>query len=765
LNDKPRGRSYVRKQRARDARTDGIFRRPADVIRTLLSPLVRLSGGGVAPEGKPAFERGEDRARIVVPRQERGEEPRTAVVPDLREVRTGSRPGDRYLRYVPSKRPFVLRERGYIEATREGSRPRGLRERLLAAIKGIALGNPFATSQLVHERLSKLKALAIFSSDALSSSAYATEEILLMLVLAGAGALTYSMPIALVIVVLLGIVTVSYRQTIKAYPSGGGAYIVAHENLGRRAGLLAGAALLVDYVLTVSVSVAAGVAAVTSAIPDLHELRVPIGIAIIALMTVGNLRGIREAGTLFAIPTYFFIFSMGTVIVVGLIKVMLGDTPDPADQEKSHIDPAHVTQGITLFLVLRAFSQGCTALTGVEAISNGVPAFKTPSVENARTTMVMMACFLACLFLGITFITSRFGFVPDEALPEALHTEQTIVSKVGREVLGENVLYYGYQVATALVLFLAANTSYNGFPPLGAILARDRFLPRQFSFRGDRLAYSNGIIILAVSACVLLAIFGGEVSRLIPLYALGVFVSFTLSQSGMVRHFFRLRDDNWKISLAISAVGATATGVVAVIIGLTKFVDGAWLSVLMMVVLMALLATIRRHYDWFARKIAVEESALPAGVPGATSVEAPREHVIVPVDGINKIALGAIGMAREISPMVTAVHLTDDREQAEAFREQWEHAVPDVPLLIIESPYRQFVAPMLTYLERLDEMEEQRVTVILPTFVARHWWERILHNRDVLRLRPFLKERRGVRVVDFPYRLYEDEEYDKARTI
>ena len=759
MSDKRRPRSFVRKARAGAGRTDGIFRRPADLIRTLLAPLIRLSGGGAPGDSEQTSEGDtptEDRARIIVPRVERGRASRSDLDIELREVRYGARSRTPYLRVVPRQREFTRVSDRYIAATPVSSRPRGRIERVVQMIKGVVLGSPFATSRLLHERLSKIKALAIFSSDALSSSAYATEEILLILVLAGAGALTNSLPIAFVIVLLLAIVTVSYRQTIKAYPSGGGAYIVAHENLGRSAGLLAGAALLVDYVLTVSVSVAAGVAAVTSAIPDLHDVRVPIGIAVIALMTLGNLRGIREAGTLFAIPTYFFIFSMGTVIIVGLIKVIAGDTP--ADQERAHIDPAHVTGGLTLFLVLRAFSQGCTALTGVEAISNGIPAFKPPSVENARTTMVMMAGILALLFVGITFITNRFGFVPDEALPEAMHTDQTIVSKVGREVLGKNVLYYGYQVGTALVLFLAANTSYNGFPPLGAILARDRFLPRQFSFRGDRLAYSNGIVILAISACVLLAVFGGEVSRLIPLYALGVFVSFTLSQSGMVRHFLRVKEQSWRVSLVISALGAVATGVVAVIIGLTKFVDGAWLSVLMMLILMAILAAIRRHYDWFQRKIAVDESELPAAVPRAAPVDpvAARDHVIVPVDGVNKIALGGIGMAREISSNITAVHVTDDQEKAQEFAERWERAVPDVPLLIIESPYRAFVAPMLSYLERLDAMEDQRITVILPTFVPRHWWERILHNRDALRLRPFLKDRPGLRVVDFPYRLYED---------
>jgi len=711
-----------------------------------------MSGGQPSGDADRPEASEDDRARIVVPRHERGRPGRSELDIELREVRYGATSRTPYLRVVPRQREFTQVREGYLEATPVGSRPRGGIERIVQAIKGVVLGSPFATSQLLHERLSKVKALAIFSSDALSSSAYATEEILLILVLAGSGALGNALPIAAVIALLIAIVTISYRQTIRAYPSGGGAYIVAHENLGRGAGLLAGAALLVDYVLTVSVSVAAGVAAVTSAVPDLHDFRVPIGIVVIALMTLGNLRGIREAGTLFALPTYFFIFSMATVIVVGFVRVLAGDAPGSFLHEGPSEEEVAATQGLTLFLLLRAFSSGSAALTGIEAISNGVPAFKSPEVPNARTTMTVMACILAFLFLGITFLSSRYGFVPSE--------DETIVSKLGSEVLGRNALYYAFQVGTALVLFLAANTSYNGFPPLTAILARDRFLPRQLSFRGDRLAYSNGILLLAGAAAIILAVFGGEVTRLIPLYALGVFVSFTLSQTGMVRHWLRLRESGWKSSLVISALGAVATAVVAVIILLTKFTHGAWLSVLMMIALMVMFALIRRHYDWFQRKIAVDESSLPVGIPMAVAVErgGPRDHVIVPVDGVNKIALGAIGMAREISSMVTAVHLTDDRERAEEFRERWERAVPDVPLLVIESPYRQFVAPMLSYLERLDQQEEQRITVIFPTFVPRHWWERILHNRDVLRLRPFLQGRPGLRVVDFPYRLYEDEE-------
>ena len=696
------------------------------------------------------LDEGHHSERIVIPRHERAGPTKSPLGVELREVRYGSTARTPYLRVVPRQLSFKSVAPGYISATEIGSRPRGRLERLVQAIKGVVLGSPFATARIAEERLTKLKALAIFSSDALSSSAYATEEILLILLLAGSNNLHYALPIAGVIALLIVIVTASYRQTIRAYPSGGGAYIVALENLGRGAGLTAGAALLVDYVLTVSVSVAAGIAAVTSAIPGLHDFRVPLGVSAIALITLGNLRGIREAGTLFALPTYFFILSMSTVIVVGIVRVAIGDAPGSLLHEAPPERQMLATQGLTLFLLMRAFSSGSAALTGIEAISNGVPAFKSPEVPNARTTMTAMAGILIFLFLGITFLTSRFGFVPEE--------DETIVSKLGAEVLGRNVLYYGYQVATALVLFLAANTSYNGFPPLAAILARDRFLPRQFSFRGDRLAYSNGIMLLAAAAAVLLAAFGGEVTRLIPLYAFGVFVSFTLSQSGMVRHWLRVKEPGWKTGLAISALGAAATAVVAVIILGTKFTHGAWLSVLMMVLLMGMFALIRRHYDWFQAKIAVDPTSLPAGVPPAASVEhgAPRDHVIVPVDGVNKISCGAIAMAREISSMVSAVHVAENRDEAERFAKEWERTVPDVPLLVIESPYRAFVAPMLAYLERLDEQEDQRITVILPTFVPRHWWERILHNRDVLRLRPFLKGRPGLRVVDFPYQLYED---------
>jgi len=694
----------------------------------------------------PSHVRGEHE-RIVVPRQERGQT-RSQLDVELREIRWGADSRGAYLRVVPSRRRFKRVRTGHIEATLESSTPVGRMERLLQAIKRVLLGNPFASSQIVHERLDKLKALAIFSSDALSSSAYATEEILIVLVLAGSGALHHSLPIAAVIAALIIIVTVSYRQTIRAYPSGGGAYIVAYTNLGRMAGLVAGGALLVDYVLTVSVSTSAGVAAVTSAVPDLHDAAVPIGVAVIALITLGNLRGIREAGTIFALPTYFFIACTSAVIAIGMVKVFAGDAPGGVLDEPTP-PLVEAEKGLTLFLILRAFSSGCAALTGIEAISNGVPAFKPPEVQNARTTMAYMAAILIILFLGITFLANRFALVP----AEALNGHETIISQLGRNVFGKNVLYYAFQVGTALVLFLAANTSYSAFPPLGANLARDHFLPRHFSFRGDRLAYSNGIIILSLAAIALVVAFQADVNKLIPLYALGVFISFTLSQFGMFIHVRREKQIGWKGAAVISFFGGVATFVVAVIIGLSKFTAGAYISILMMAAMMVTFALIRRHYDWYERAIAVDESDLPSAV-SASPVDAGgrAEHIVVPVDGINKVTMGAIEMARALSSRITAVHLTDNNEEAEEFRAHWERLIPDVPLLIIESPYRAFAAPMLAYIDSLRQTEpDRRITVILPAFKAHHWYERLLHNQAIRNLKPFLDDLPEVRVVEFDY--------------
>ncbi len=687
--------------------------------------------------------------RIVIPRQGRpapGGEPVADV--ELREVRYGATTRGPYLRVVPRHRHFIKSGPGYLEATELGSRPRGGVERVMAGARALVIGRPLAASQAIHERLTKVKALAVLGSDPLSSSAYATEETLIILATAGAGALIYSLPIALVIAAVMAVVVISYRQTQKAYPSGGGAYIVAHDNFGMLPGLVAGAALIVDYVLLVSVSVAAGVAAITSAAPVLLDWRVPLSVAVIGVFMLGNLRGIRESGTLFAAPTYFFIVAMGAVVAVGLIKVLIGDAPGSLAHAAPPKEQIAATHGLTLWLILRAFSSGGAALTGVEAMSNNIPNFKPPESENARKTLTVMAIIAIYLFLGITFLSSRYGLVPTE--------HETIVSQLGRGVLGKNVLYFAYQAATALVLFLAANTSFYDFPLISAILARDKYMPRQFSFRGDRLAYTNGIIVLAGMATLLLVVCGAETTRLIPLYAVGVFVSFTLSQSGMVRHWLKLREPGWRASLVMNGFGAAATGVVAVIIGATKFTHGAWISILMMAVLVVLFAQIRRHYRWFEERIEPDERELGLGVPAAVPVQpgGPRDHVLVPVDGINKISLGAVGIARAVSSLVTAVHLTDDRARAEEFRQRWNEAVPDVPLLLIESPYRAFVAPMIAFVDSLERSEpDRRISVVLPSFAARHWWERLLHNRDILRLRPHLRKRPQVRVIDFQYRL------------
>jgi amino acid transporter len=740
------------KDRARRPRFVRIERRKPD-RRAGEEAAAEREPQGAAQDGRPIPEEPDLHTRIVVPRQARGapsEGVRAEADIELREVRYGSTSRMPYLRVVPRQRMFTRVAPGELEATALASRPRDIVGRYLADIKRVAIGSPFATSQAIHERLTKVKALAVLGSDPLSSSAYATEEMLIVLMLAGSGALRYGLPVASVIALLLIIVGLSYRQTIRAYPSGGGAYAVSQDNLGRGASLLAASALLVDYVLLVSVSVAAGVAAITSALPELHDLRVAIGVGAVGLLALGNLRGMRESGTLFAAPTYFFIVAMATMIFVGMAKVLLGDAPGSLLHGAPPREQVAVTHGLTLFLVLRAFSSGSAALTGVEAMSNGVPTFKRPESANARTTLTMMLAIAVFLFLGITYLSSRFGVAPTE--------QETLVSALGRVAFGENALYYGYQVATALVLFLAANTSFNAFPLLGAILAQDRFLPRQFTFKGDRLAFSNGILFLSGAAALLLVVFDADVTQLIPLYAVGVFVSFTLSQSGMVLHWLRLRESGWRTSLVINGIGAVVTGVVAVIIATTKFTHGAWISILMMLALMLLFTLIRRHYQRFEGDVRVEKGAFLPSIPRAVPAERLRwrEHVVVPVDGINRVSGAAIGFARELSSRITAVYVTDDREEAEPFRARWEEEVPDVPLLVVESPYRAFVAPMLAYVESLQRAEpDARITVVLPHVVLRHWWERFLHNQDALGLRRQLERRPGMEVVDFPFRLAE----------
>ncbi len=727
-DQKPRRPSFVRVKRPREREDGGVA-----------APLPPTEEAAPPPP--------EEHTRIVVPRHERGRPAADADI-EVREVRYGAVSRTPYLRIVPRQQRLTKVAPGYLEATPLGSRPMDALGRYLADLRRLLIGSPFATSQAIHERLSKVKALAVFSSDALSSSAYATEEILIVLALAGSGALKWSLPIAAVIVALMAVVVNSYRQTIRAYPQGGGAYRVSHENLGQIPGLVAAAALLVDYTLTVAVSVAAGVAAITSAAPALFDLKVPLGVAVVAVFAWGNLRGIRESGTIFSAPTYFFIVSMGTVILLGVAKVVLGDAPGTLWSPAPPRHPIEPVEALSILLILRAFSSGSAALTGIEAVADGVPAFKPPESQNARTTIAWMGVILAFLFLGITFLASRYGLVPEE--------RETIVSQLGREVLGESPLYYVYQAATAMVLFLAANTAFADFPRLSAILAGDGYMPRQFTFKGDRLAFTNGILALAGGACLLLVAFNASVTRLIPLYAVGVFVAFTLSQSGMVGRWWRLREPGWRTSMLFNGVGAAATAVVAAIFLVSKFTHGAWISTLLMATLVVLFLLVHRHYRRFQERVRVSEeevARLPAPPSAPLEPGAQRRHVVIPVHDLDRVTLAAVQVAREWGGRITAVHVTDQREAAEEFRQRWERLLPDVPLLIVESPYRAFLAPMLACIDYLSRSADGQLVVLLPSLRVRHWWERLLHNQTILGLKRFLKGRRDLRVLTVPVEL------------
>ncbi len=675
--------------------------------------------------------------RYRVPRR------RAPLIPslELHEVRQGQKPGSRYVRVVPRReQPFRrLGRPDLLQATEAAIRPRTALEAVWRQFKRLLVGAPLATTQLVQERLSKAKALAVFSSDNLSSSAYATEEILLVLILAGTVAFNWSVPIALAIAALVAVVATSYRQTIRAYPSGGGAYLVAEENLGTLPGLVAGASLLVDYTLTVAVSVAAGVAAITSAAPVLHDERVLLAVLFVAVITLGNLRGIRESGTIFAIPAYIFIASFGSMLVVGLVRLLIDADLQAAAPPNA---VAAGTQGVGLLLILRAFSSGSAALTGIEAVSNGVPNFKPPESKNAATVMVWMAAILTFFFVGLTVLAYRFDVTPSET--------KTVVAQVAETVFGKTPLFYIVQAATAMILILAANTSFNGLPILASVMARDGFLPRQFAFRGDRLAFSYGIVALGTSSAGLLVLFGAETHRLIPLYAVGVFVGFTLSQLGMVVHWHKTREGGWTRSLVINGVGAVATGVVAVIIAATKFVSGAWITLLGIAFLTYLFVAIRRHYDEVRRQL---EVATPAP---AASQQVPQrgQPVLLPVDDVNEAVRRTVEHARTVSDNITALHVTDDVEQAEELRQRWEEIIPDVPIVIIESPYRSFIAPILAYIDALDHAHPgETITVVLPEFVPNYFWQAILHNQAAIPLKKALLSRPNTVVIDMPYRI------------
>ena len=655
----------------------------------------------------------------------------------------GKHVGDRYVRVIRQHSDdFERAGPGYLVATEEAMEARGSVGRTVRRIKRRVIGQPLTTSAAAHERLTKTKALAVLSSDALSSVAYATEEIQrVLLVAAGLAFLDVSLPIGTAIVALLIIVGVSYRQTIKAYPKGGGSYIVAKDNLGELPALTAGAALLTDYILTVAVSIAAAVAAIVSAFPELHDHRVGLGIFFVLLVTMLNLRGIKESGSIFAIPTYLFLVGIFALLGVGFVRNML-------DGFAVHQPPAEAAEiagagSLSVFIILKAFSSGCAALTGIEAISDGVPAFKPPEWKNARTTLTIMVCTLAVMFGGITFLAHQYGAY---AMESANPGYETVVSQVAREVFsGRNAGYYYIQFATMAILVLAANTAYSDFPRLSYFLARDRYMPRQFTFRGDRLAYTTGIVTLGLVAGLVLALEKGEVEQLIPLYALGVFTSFTISQFGMFTRWQKRREPGWQSGRIINLVGAIATAVVAAVVAITKIPEGAWIIVIVIVLLIFMMRAIHRHYLTATSELAAQTPLNPEEI----------EHtVIVPIADVNRIARQTLAYARSISENVTAVHINDDEEAIERIRESWAELGTDIQLVIIESPYRALVAPLLKY---IDEIDKQRptdtITVVLPEYIARHWWEHVLHNQTALRIKAALLFRPGTVVTSVPYHL------------
>ena len=657
----------------------------------------------------------------------------------------GRKPGDKRVRVERPHAPyFRYTGPGTLTAKEAASVPTTPLGRTMASVRGLFFGRPLASEDELSERLSKTKALAIFSSDAISSSAYATEEILRVLILGGAAALALGVEISIAISVLLVAVAISYRQICIAYPTGGGSYTVSRRNIGRTVSLVAASALMIDYVMTVAVSTSSAVDQVISAFPVLHDERVLIGVAAIGLIAIANLRGLREAGNIFAAPTYLFIVSALLMIAVGAYRiVVLGEgasyAPTIADQATHLIEP------ITALLVLRAFAAGAVALTGTEAIATGVPAFKPPESRNAAATLAVMASLLATLFIGITFLAVNFAIIPIE-FPE----KQTVIAQVARTVYGDGALFYLFQAFTALLLFLAANTSFNAFPRLLAILAGDGHMPRQFALRGDRLAFSYGIIILASLAAALIVYFGGSTHALIPLYAVGVFIDFTISQTGMIRHWLRERSPGWRRRLGINAFGAVLTGGVAIVVTSVKFFDGAWLVLVLIPVFVGIMSFIHRQYALQARELEVRDDGV---LPGPHR----EQRVVVPVNGINRTVVQALNFGRALTHDVRGVYVTDDLDVADALRARWERQLPDIPLVIVELPFRAVISPFVAYLDILDQAwppdKEAPITiVVLPEYVARHWWDRLLYNQTAKRLKAELVGREHTVIADIPYR-------------
>ena len=608
------------------------------------------------------------------------------------------------------------------------------------------IGLPLPTSAHHEERYSNAEALAILSSDALSSVAYATQEIVLVLGMGGAAALGYTLQITALIVGLMLVVASSYRQTIKAYPHGGGSYRVSQQNLGQTPGLVAGASLSIDYVLTVAVSVAAGIAALTSYVPALEPERVPLCLLAVLLVMLANLRGVSSSARFLSVPTYLFMAAVFTLLVAGAIKTGLGQLPPlPVAEQQRLLEAAHQgsqgLQAIGPLLLMRAFSSGCAALTGIEAISDSVAAFRPTEWRNARRVLVVMVLMLAVMFSGISALASQSGLVVEDNGP-------TLLYQLGERIFGDGPLLFVLQLATLLILLLAANTAFADFPRLAAFLAQDGFLPRQLTSLGDRLVFSNGILALSALAGVLLVIVEGSVSRLIPLYAVGVFISFTLSQAGMVMHWWKRRDRGWRARALVNGLGAVSTAVVGAVLLISKFTQGAWVVVLAIPLLVLMYLRIRTHYDHVARRLRiVSDGRLTLPPPPPPGDGTPT---VVLVGQLHRGSYEALCFARRVASDLVAVHVDLAGDQGEAFRAQWSRQLPDVPLEVLPSPYRSLVDPVTRFVGSFEQEHPRDhhafCMVVLPVFVTRHRWENLLHNQSTIRLRRALRER-GTRVV------------------
>ena len=686
--------------------------------------------------------------------------------------------GTGVVRFARNEQAGLEREEktGFLKATVRAERPTAGFGRTIADLRSVLLGAPLATHRLAHERLTKVKALAVLSSDALSSVAYATEQQMAVLVLAGVGAFSLSIPLGIAVVLLLVAVGASYRQTIRAYPKGGGSYIVAKDNLGPVPGLTAAAALMTDYILTVAVSVSAGIAAITSARPELTPFVVEMGVAVIALIVLGNLRGIKEAGSIFAAPTYLFILGMLVLIGFAFLHLATQGAANPFEL-KSNIRrsvfpiPGYQLSGIVgMMLIARAFASGCAALTGVEAISDGVPAFKPPEWKNARSTLTIMVCILAGTYFSITYLAHVFHLMPDfqpggGLVPQLddphnfIAPYQSVLSKLAHVTFGNSPAYIYIQVTTALILVLAANTSFSDFPRLLYFLARDKYAPAQFSNLGDRLSFSNGIILLGVLAGLLFVVFRGSTDALIPLYTIGVFLSFTLSQLGMVVRWRRLAregsDDEkkgWRASLAMNLTGAIATAVVLVIAAATKFTSGAWIVIILIPILVSLFLGVHKHYNSARNRLQAETPLTPGEV---------HPVAVVPINDLTDITMGTLALARRLADDVIAVFISDDPAAIADIKKKWEMWGNHVQLQIIESPYRSIVRPLLSFLSALeDQLKGHTLMVVLPEMVHTRWWHQFLHNQTALRLKAALLFRPGTVVINVPYHIREDRDHD-----